>query len=463
MVFAGLTFLYLFLPTVLFLYFIAPKALKNYVLLFSSLIFYYIGEQRLLLLMLISITINYALGLLVGNCHRVFFKKTLLVVTVVINLAILGYYKYADFFISSINSAFGLSVSLLNIALPIGISFYTFQALSYVVDVYRGEAVAAKNPCTVALYISFFPQLIAGPIVRYSDIEKQLHDRKTSIEDFAYGVKRFCIGLGKKVLLANSLAELVKTATYSNEKTVVLYWLSAIAFTFQIYFDFSGYSDMAIGLCRMFGFRIDENFNYPYISSSVTEFWRRWHISLGTWFRDYVYIPLGGNRVCIIRWLINIAIVWFLTGLWHGANWNFILWGVMFGFLLVIEKLLLKKVKVKLPRGIGIVYTLFFVLIGFVIFSSNNISDVGKNLRAMFGWANLPLCGTETLYLLRNYAITFVVAMIGATPLFAHIADKLKNKPFMIIAEPIYACLLLVLSTAYLVDGSFNPFLYFRF
>lgn len=413
--------------------------------------------------MLLSITINYAFGLLVGKCRSRVISKILLALAVTINLVILGYYKYADFFISSINTAFGLSVSLLNIALPIGISFYTFQAMSYVVDVYRGEVVATKNPCVVAIYISFFPQLIAGPIVRYSSIEKQLYDRKTSIEDFGYGVKRFCIGLGKKVLLANSFAELVKAATYSNDKTVLLYWLSALAFTLQIYFDFSGYSDMAIGLCRMFGFRIDENFKYPYVSSSITEFWRRWHISLGTWFRDYVYIPLGGNRVCKVRWLLNIAIVWFLTGLWHGANWNFVLWGVMFGFLLVVEKLLLKKFLTKLPRGIGIAYTMFFVLIGFVIFSANNISDVGNNLRAMFDSANLPLCSNETLYMLRNYATTFVVAIIGATPLFALLAKKLKDKPFMMIAEPLYACLLLVLSTSYLVDGSFNPFLYFRF
>lgn len=463
MVFSCLSFLYLFLPLVLVLYYIAPNALKNYVLLFSSLVFYYIGEQRLLLLMLVSIAINYVFGLLVDIFRGKRIAKVLLSIAVVINLSILGYYKYADFFISSINSAFGLSVSPLDITLPIGISFYTFQAMSYTIDVYRGDVRVAKNPCVVALYVAFFPQLIAGPIVRYSCIERQFYDRKTSVEDFGYGVKRFCIGLGKKVLLANSFAELVKTATYTNEKTVLLYWISAFAFALQIYFDFSGYSDMAVGLCRMFGFRIDENFNYPYISASITDFWRRWHISLGTWFRDYVYIPLGGNRVSKTRWFVNIVIVWFLTGLWHGAEWNFVIWGLMFGFLLIIEKILFKNRKLKLPKWIGRGYTLFFVLIGFVIFSANNMAEATDNLCAMFGLSELALCGDEAIYLLRSYAVTFLVAIVSSTPLFANIVRKWKSKPFMTIVEPIYLCILLVMSTAYLVDSSFNPFLYFRF
>lgn len=462
MVFAGLSFLYIFLPLVLVLYFIAPRFLRNYVLLLASLVFYYIGEQRLVWIMIAVILLNYGLALLVEKFRGQGASKIFLSVAVVLNLATLGYFKYADFFISSINSLFSSSIPLLNIALPIGISFYTFQAMSYTIDVYRGEVCAAKNPCKVATYVVLFPQLIAGPIVRYSEIEKELEQRTCNIADFGYGVRRFCMGLGKKVLISNALSEFVKAATYTDERTVLLSWLSAVAFTLQIYFDFSGYSDMAIGLCRMFGFHIGENFNYPYISRSITEFWRRWHISLGTWFRDYVYIPLGGNRTTKWRWLRNILVVWTLTGLWHGAEWNFVLWGALFGILLVIEKLL-KQTLDKLPCGIGVFYTMFFVVLGFVIFSSNDMTEVAENMGALFGISGLPLYGEESLYILRSYTITFIVAIVAATPLLSTIARKYVDSRIMTVVEPMYAAILLVASTAYLVDGSFNPFLYFRF
>lgn len=463
MVFAGLTFLYCFLPIVLVLYYLAPRRWKNHVLLIASLVFYYIGEQKLVLIMVATILLNYGFALAIEKFRGNTASKTLLIVAVAMNLAILGYYKYTDFFISSFNSGFSASVPLMNIALPIGISFYTFQAMSYTIDVYRGDTVAAKNPCKVATYITLFPQLIAGPIVRYSDVARELDNRKCTVNDFGYGVSRFCMGLGKKVLLANALSELVKTATYTDEKTMLLSWMAAIAYTLQIYFDFSGYSDMAIGLCKMFGFHIGENFNYPYISASVTEFWRRWHISLGTFFRDYVYIPLGGNRVSKWRWLCNIAIVWFLTGLWHGAAWNFVLWGVLYGVLLAMEKLFLKKVLSRLPRILGVCYTMFFVVVGFVIFSSNSMKEVGSSLGTMFGISQVPFAGTETLYLLRSYAVTFVIAILAATPLLPGLVKKFKDNSVVMIAEPLWAFLLLILSTAYLVDGSFNPFLYFRF
>lgn len=463
MVFAGLSFLYCFLPAVLIVYYAVPCFLKNYVLLVASLVFYYIGEQRLVWVMITSILLNYGAGLLIQRFRSRRCAKVILGIAVASDLVILCYYKYTDFFISSFNSLFSASAPLLHIALPIGISFYTFQAMSYTIDVYCGDMCAAKNPCSVATYITLFPQLIAGPIVRYSDIEKELGNRKCTINDFSHGISRFCIGLGKKVLLANSLSSLVKVAAYMDEKTVVLSWMSAVAFALQIYFDFSGYSDMAIGLCKMFGFHISENFNYPYISTSITDFWRRWHISLGTFFRDYVYIPLGGNRVPKWRWLINIAVVWFLTGLWHGAEWHFAVWGAMFGVLLIWEKVFLRKLLKKLPSGFGIVYTMFFVVVGFVIFSSDDMLDAVYNLKAMFGFSQIPLVEAETLYLLRSYAVTFVVAVIAATPLVTNIARKFKKKPFSAIIEPAYACMLLLLSTAYLVDGSFNPFLYFRF
>ena len=343
MLFSSITFLYFFIPAVILIYFIAPKKLKNSVLLLSSLFFYAWGERKLVLLFAFSIFLGWLLGLLIEKYRGKGPDKIFLWLSVIINLGLLGYFKYADFFISGINSAFGISLPFLKIALPIGISFYTFQILSYTIDVYRGDVSAQRNIIDFGAYVSLFPQLIAGPIVRYSDIADQLKTRSQSVELASEGIQRFLLGLGKKVFIANSLGELTAAFRSSTDPSVLYYWIYAIAFMLQIYFDFSGYSDMAIGLGKIFGFRFPENFNYPYISKSITEFWRRWHISLGSWFRDYVYIPLGGNRSGKAKQLFNIFVVWMLTGLWHGAAWNFVLWGILYAMLLTIEKLGFKK------------------------------------------------------------------------------------------------------------------------
>ena len=456
MVFSSISFLYLFLPIVIILYYAVPQKLKNYLLLLSSLVFYYIGGQKLIWIMLVSITLNYLSALLIEKMRSTRYAKPILVVSVILNLALLGYYKYFGFFAQNINSIFGDTISIPNIVLPIGISFFTFQAMSYTVDVYRGTVSAAKNPCTVGAYVTLFPQLIAGPIVRYSEVEKELKSRTHSLSDFSYGVRRFCIGLGKKVLLANNLAALVKTATYTDEKTVLLYWMSAVAFTLQIYFDFSGYSDMAIGLCRMFGFHIGENFKYPFISSSITEFWRRWHISLGTWFRDYVYIPLGGNRKGLKRQILNLFIVELLTGIWHGANWNFICWGLYYFVLLAIEKLFLlphlKKGKVW-PH----IYTLFLVVVGWAMFVGN---DTGVSFGLLFQKLFIPSGGVSPLYFLRNYGVLLIVSVICCTPLIEKIWNTLRRN---VITRCATILLLLVVSTAYVVGSTNSPFLYFNF
>lgn len=467
MLFSSIPFLYYFLPCVIILYFAVPKKLKNTVLLLSSLFFYGWGERKYLVFMLISITQGYVFGRLIEKYRGKRLSKVFLALSVVFCLSMLGYCKYADFFIGNFNTLTGLSIPLLRIALPIGISFYTFQILSYVVDVYRGTVKAQKNYINLAAYISMFPQLIAGPIVRYSDIEHQLTERTHTAEKISSGIRRFVIGLSKKILLANILGELVETFKASDDKSVLFYWLYAIAYTLHIYFDFSGYSDMAIGLGRIFGFDFCENFNYPYISKSITEFWRRWHISLGSWFRDYLYIPLGGNRVSSPRWIFNIAVVWMATGLWHGAEWNFVLWGVMFAVLLVIEKLFLGRYldKVGFLRH---VYVMFTVIISFVIFDAANISDAFSTIRAMFG-RGVPLLSAEGVYALRNYAVLLVIGIVAATPLLSVGIKKISEKhgsalaKVSIVAEPALLVLLLAVCTAFLVDGSFNPFLYFRF
>ncbi|MBQ2818161.1 MAG: MBOAT family protein, partial [Clostridia bacterium] len=382
------------------------------------------------------------------------------------SLAILGYFKYADFFIDNFAGLTGLSIPLLNIALPIGISFYTFQILSYTVDVYRGDVAAQKSPITLGAYIAMFPQLIAGPIVRYRDVEIQLNTRTHSIQKAASGIKRFMIGLCKKILIANLLGEITAVFLASADLSVLFYWLNAVAFSLQIYFDFSGYSDMAIGLGRIFGFEFLENFNYPYISKSITEFWRRWHMSLGQWFRDYVYIPMGGNRVSKARHFINILVVWMLTGFWHGASWNFVLWGLYFALLLMLEKYLLLD-KLKKSKVLSRIFVLLFVLISFVIFDSPTLPDIVKRLLAMFGFSSIPLVSKEALYYLGSYAFVLILAIIGATPLPKMLYAKLsKNKAFAkitVIMEPVLLAVMLIVVTAFLVDGSFNPFLYFRF
>ncbi len=466
MLFSSIPFLYYFLPCVLLLYFLAPKRLKNAVLLLASLVFYAWGEPIYVLLMAGSIASGYVLGLLIEKFRAMPLGKLFLIVSAAISLGLLGYFKYVDFFISNFNAVFGLSVPLLRIALPIGISFYTFQLLSYTIDVYRGTVAAQRNFITLAAYIAMFPQLIAGPIVRYSDVAAQLKSRTHSFEKIALGIRRFILGLAKKILIANALGELCDIFRVSGDQSVLFYWLYAIAFTLHIYFDFSGYSDMAIGLGKVFGFDFPENFRFPYISASITEFWRRWHISLGSWFRDYVYIPLGGNRVGKAKWLRNILVVWLLTGFWHGAAWNFIVWGLLFAVLLVVEKLWLQKPlqKTKLLKHL---YVLFFVVLSFVIFNAADMKQALSDLGAMFGMGKLPFYSTEWSYYLRSYGVILVLAVIGATPLpqklIAAMRQSKTGNKLISVAEPLVLAALLLIMTAYLVDGSFNPFLYFRF
>ena len=461
MLFSSIPFLYYFLPVVLILYFSAPKSCKNAVLLLSSLVFYAWGEPKYVFLMIATICLFFFCGIAIGKSQTRRMKKLWLTVSVVISLALLAIFKYADFFIGSVNAVTGLNISLLRLALPIGISFYTFQCLSYTIDVYRGNAAVQKNIISFGAYVALFPQLIAGPIVRYVDVARELDSRAHSLEDFALGLRRFLVGLGKKILIANQLGELTEVFRGSGEKSVVFYWMYAIAFALHIYFDFSGYSDMAIGLGRIFGFKFIENFHYPYLSKSVAEFWRRWHMSLGSWFRDYVYIPLGGNRVKSARWVLNILVVWVLTGLWHGAAWNFVLWGLLYAVFLLIEKWV--PALQKLPSLFRRVYVLLIVVLGFVLFNAADLSQALSDIGGMFGFGNVPFVNTETLYYLRSYGLLFVAAFIGSTPLVKTVAEKISQKTAGAVLEILAMALLLILCTAYLVDGSFNPFLYFRF
>ena len=466
MLFSSIPFLYYFLPAVLMLYFIAPKKLKNTVILFSSLFFYAWGEPKYVILMVVSIAIGYVLGLLIEKFRGKKASKVFLALSVLFSIGALGYFKYTDFFISNFNAVTGLSVPLLRIALPIGISFYTFQLLSYTIDVYRGDTPAQKNPITLAAYISLFPQLIAGPIVRYSDVALQLENRTHTFAKTSDGIRRFILGLSKKILIANALGELCDIFRASEDKSVLFFWLYAVSFTLHIYFDFSGYSDMAIGLGKIMGFDFMENFNYPYISKSVTEFWRRWHMSLGSWFRDYVYIPLGGNRVSKPRQFFNILVVWLLTGFWHGAEWNFPVWGLYFAVLLLIEKSFLLE-KLKKSKVISHIYVMFLVIISFVIFNADGMGQAFADLSGMFGLAGVPVSSAEFVYYLRSYLIVIVIAIIGATPLPKRIVEKIREKgtgnKVLNVFEPVVCIILFVMITAYLVDGSFNPFLYFRF
>lgn len=463
MLFTSISFLYYFLPIVIILYFIVPKKFKNFILFLSSIFFYFCGEPIYTFLMIGEIFIAYV-GARYLEKHR---KKSILVSLLAIHIGALGLFKYSDFTINNINQIFGSKIPLLKLALPIGISFYTFQIISYVVDVYRGRVKAQKSFLKLATYVSLFPQLIAGPIVRYETIEKELDNRTSNFENFAYGVRRFVIGLGKKVLIANMLGELCDVFSTTNEKSVLFYWIFAISYSLQIYFDFSAYSDMAIGLGRMFGFHFLENFNYPYISKSITEFWRRWHMSLSSWFRDYVYIPLGGNRKGTIILVRNIFIVWALTGIWHGANWTFVIWGLMFGIMLIIEKLFLTKHLEKMPSILQRIYVLFTVMISFIIFNANSIGEAWNNIIGLFGANGESLINASTVYYLKSYLVVLVIAIIGSTPLLKNIIEKLKTKTnankIINLLEPIAMASILIIVTAYLVDNSYNPFLYFRF
>ena len=459
MVFSSIPFLYYFLPAVIVCYFLAPKGLKNTVLLLFSLVFYAWGEPKYVLLMAGTILAFYLCGLAIGKTVK--YKKFFLILSIAVGVGLLGVFKYADFFISGFSAATGLSVPLLRLALPVGISFYTFQSLSYTIDVYRGSVPVQKNIITFGAYVTLFPQLIAGPIVRYVDVSRELNSRTHSWDGICTGARRFLVGLGKKILIADQFALLTQLFRQSEAPSVLFYWLYAIAFMLNIYFDFSGYSDMAIGLGRIFGFHFMENFDYPYISRSITEFWRRWHISLGSWFRDYVYIPLGGNRVNKVRWALNILAVWMLTGLWHGAAWNFVLWGLLFGVLLLIEKGI--PFLQKLPAMVRHLYVLLLVCISFVLFNAESISQAGRDLAGMFGFAGVPLVTGETLYYLRSFAVLFAVGILGATPLVKRAADRILPTRFGAVLEPLGLIALLLLCTGYLVYGSFSPFLYFRF
>lgn len=462
MLFTSISFLYYFLPVVLILYLIVPNKFKNVVLLLASIVFYFFGEGLYLLLILLEIVVAYIGAILIEKSH----SKNTLIIFISFHLGLLGLFKYSNFFIENINSIFRSNFNLLSLTLPLGISFYTFQIISYLVDVYRKECRTQKNIFKFILYVSLFPQLVAGPIVRYSDISKEIDGRKIGFEDFSYGVRRFILGLAKKVLIANMLGEVVN-AFGVVDKSVMFYWLFAISYMLQLYFDFSAYSDMAIGLGRMFGFHFLENFNYPYIAQSITEFWRRWHISLSSWFRDYVYIPLGGSRCGKKKLVRNILIIWMLTGFWHGASWNFIVWGLLFGVLLTIEKLVIGDKIEKIPKVIRHLYVLFVVMISFIIFNSNDIISAFHNISGLFGGGGEVFINDVCLYYLNSYGLILLMACFGATPICKNLVEKIsKNKTgkkIINILEPVYLGVLLLIVTTYLIDGSYNPFLYFRF
>jgi alginate O-acetyltransferase complex protein AlgI len=465
MLFSSISFLFFFLTAIIALYYAVPFKLKNTVLLAFSLFFYAWGGVKYAGLMIIAIILGYIFGLLIEKFREKKIAKLFVGLAVACIISFMLYFKYMDFFIDNFNKLLGTEIPLLKIVLPIGISFYTFQIISYVVDVYRGEK-AQKNPINLAAYVAMFPQLIAGPIVRYHDVALELEQRTHSIEKISAGVRRFVIGLAKKVLIANSMYDLSEIMYGAEEKTVLMYWIYAISVALYIYFDFSGYSDMAIGLGKVFGFHFLENFNYPFISKSATEFWRRWHMSLGSWFRDYLYIPLGGNRVSKGRHIINIFAVWLFTGFWHGASWNFILWGVFFGVLLLIEKFWLLKALNK-TRVISRVYILLAALLSFVVFQIPTLSEAFSYIGGMFGAGGIAFSSAETLYHLKSYAVLLVMAIVGATPVVKTLAIKFsESKKLGKIAnvlEPIMIAVLFLVVTAFLVDSSSNPFLYFRF
>ncbi len=457
MVFSGIPFLYFFLPALLILYFISPWKLKNPILLLFSLFFYASGEPKNIIVMLLTVIVAYFGAIAIEKCgdSRPKTRRAVFVFTVIAILLPLLYFKYADFLLVNVNSLLGASIPLFGVTLPIGISFYTFQVLGYVCDVYMRKCETSHNIANLTLYVSLFPQLIAGPIVRYTDVENELKSREHTVDGVYSGIIRFSIGLFKKVLVANVLGELCSQVGVS----ALGGWMYAISSSLQIYYDFSGYSDMAIGLGSVFGFKFPENFNYPYISSSISEFWRRWHMTLGSWFRDYVYIPLGGNRVSFVKWFRNVFVVWMLTGLWHGAEWTFVLWGLYFGIFLVIEKLL-QGFFAKLPKFVKHIYVLFTVAISFVIFDAGSLPELGNRLSVMFGSSGLS--DATSLYYLRSYAITLITAVIGATPIVKTLGLKVNEKVRTVIA-PIFALVILLVSTAYIIGGSYNPFLYFRF
>ena len=493
MLFSSVTFLYFFLPVVLAAYFLMPARsgmqARNYLLIAASIVFYIWGEPVYVLLLIGQTVAGWGCGLLIERFRLLDDKRNMKLALfggVATGIGCLGLFKYSDFFVHNANTLFGTSAALLGLALPIGISFYTFQILSYEIDLYRGKVQVQKNFPAFATYVMLFPQLVAGPIVRYIQVEEALTSRKVSFEDFHYGVRRFVFGLAKKVLLANTLGELVaiyKTAEAGGESSALFSWLYVTAYALHIYFDFSGYSDMAVGLGRIFGFRFPENFNYPYIAASITDFWRRWHMTMSFWFRDYVYIPLGGNRVSSVRHLLNILFVWLLTGFWHGAGWSFIIWGLYYALLLLIEKRVTKWIGsipgsgviedtgplrpvMRCLYGLRHVYVAAALLVGWVFFDAETLSQVTGRLSLLFGGAE-QTAGQAALYYLRSYIVPLIIAAVGATPLPAYIvarvATAIRGAKILAVLEPAYIFALLIVVTAYLVDGSFNPFIYFRF
>lgn len=465
MIFSSILFIYYFLPIILLVYIMTPKKGRNAILFVSSLLFYAWGEPKYVWLMVFSIFQGYGFARVIEKYRGTKKAKQAMILSTILSVGTLIYFKYVDFFIENFRAVTGISLSLLKITLPVGISFYTFQLISYVVDVYRG-AHAQTRFVHLGAYVAMFPQLIAGPIVRYADIEQQLTNRRNSFEQAAEGIRRFCIGLAKKVLLANQFGEFITIFRESSDLSVMYYWMYILAFSLQIYFDFSGYSDMAIGLGKLLGFQFSENFNYPYISKSITEFWRRWHISLGTWFRDYVYIPLGGNKVGRIRHLCNIGVVWILTGFWHGASWNFALWGLYFAFLLILEKYVLRNYLEK-HTILAHIYVIFIVLCSFVIFNADQVQVLSSDFKGLFGIGSLPFASQEALYYLKSNLLLFIGGMIGTTPLMKNLIWKMKSITKINLIVDVMEIVLVIgtimIVTAYLVDGSYNPFLYFRF
>ena len=461
MLFSSLTFLLAFLPLVLVLYYVNNnRVYRNIILLISSLIFYSWGEPRTIIIMIITIIVNYVMAIMIEENEK--YRKLLFIVTCIFNIGILFFFKYFNFFV---NDVLMLKNVTLNIILPIGISFYTFQILSYVIDVYKKEVVAQRSIINLGAYVTMFPQLIAGPIVRYQTIAKELTERKEHVDDIAEGLRRFIIGLGKKIIIANQMAIIADKVYLSiplHDLNTMFAWIGTIAFALQIYYDFSGYSDMAIGLGKMFGFHFVENFNYPYIATSITDFWRRWHISLSSWFRDYVYIPLGGSRCSKGRWMLNIMIVWSLTGLWHGASYNFILWGLYYGVLLMMEKLFFKKYLDKL-KGVNYIITMLIVLVGWVFFNSSSVDQIIYMIRNLFGFN-----GSFSLILLNNQGILYLlpymlIAIIGMGPWINQLFIKIRNNTIGFTIYDIYLVVILVVCLIFLINNSYNPFIYFRF
>lgn len=462
MVFTSISFIYYFLPLLLICYFAVPKKFRNIILLMFSVLFYFYGEPKYILLMLIEVLISYVVGLLIDK----YKSKNILIIGIFIHVLLFGIFKYFNFVIINVNNLFDSNLNLLNVVLPIGISFYTFQIISYEIDVYNKKVNVQSNILKYFLYVFLFPQLIAGPIVRYQDVNNEIDNRNVTFEMFANGLRRFIIGLSKKVIIANNLGELCNIYLNLGDKSVLFTWIFAISYMLQIYFDFSGYSDIAIGLGKMLGFNFPENFNYPYMAKSITDFWRRWHMTLSSWFRDYVYIPLGGNKKGVLKQIRNILIVWSLTGLWHGASWNFIVWGLYFGILLILEKFILKKYFSNVPKFIKGIYTLFLVMISFVIFQGDNLSNDFNIIKGLFGLNGELFINNVTLYYLKGYVLFIVLGVIGSTNYVKNLVIKISNgkgKKIINILEPIYLLILLIIVTMYLIDSSYNPFLYFRF